>query len=204
PRAGAGLGAARRGPSHARFVVSGWACRRRVLAEGRRQIFGFALPGDLLDIGGPGSGDVGFAALTHVETIDAEGLRQAANDHLGLAKALAALIDQQGRLLLDHVVRLGRMNALERLCHMLLELRERLAVVGLADERRLSLPLTQEMIADTLGLSIVHVNRTLQQLRQERMIELRAGVAHLVDVERMVELCDYRPYAAPALAPASP
>src|SRR5690606_17289675 len=137
-RAGRDLPSDRRAPRHPRFVVSGWACRRRILADGRRQIFGFALPGDLLDAGGAGSADIGFAALTAVETVDAEGLRQAANDHAGLARALAALAEQQGRLLLDHIVRLGRMNALERLCHMLLELRERLAVVGLADERRLS------------------------------------------------------------------
>jgi DNA-binding transcriptional regulator YhcF (GntR family) len=60
------------------------------------------------------------------------------------------------------------------------------------------------MMADALGLSIVHVNRTLQQLRQERMIELRAGVAHLIDVERMVELCGYREAAAPTLAALPP
>jgi DNA-binding GntR family transcriptional regulator len=96
------------------------------------------------------------------------------------------------------------MSALERLCHLLLELRERLERIGLADERRMALPLTQEMMADALGLSIVHVNRTLQQLRQERMIELRAGVAHLVDVERMVELCGYREAAAPTLAALPP
>lgn len=185
---------------HARFVVSGWACRRRLLTDGRRQIFSFVLPGDVV---ADADGRVEASALTPVEAVDAEHLRRAAEHHPGLAQAFAAMADQQQRLLLDQVVRLGRMSALERLAHLLLELRERLAAVGLADEQRLPLPLTQEVMADALGLSIVHVNRTLQQLRQDGLLELRSGVATLPDPARLADLCGHLRSSAPRFSPPS-
>jgi CRP-like cAMP-binding protein len=95
-------------------------------------------------------------------------------------------------LLLDHAVRLGRLTAFERVAHFLLELQQRLEIAGLGDRQRFPLPLTQEILADALGLSIVHVNRTLQQLRRTGLIELRSGVAILVQPDALAKLCDYR------------
>ncbi len=177
-----------------RVIVSGWACRRQLTSDGARQIFGFLLPGDLFDPREPaGRSRRGYAALTPVESVSAAALLTAAESsaHLGLAEALAALKQEQERLLLDHIVRLGRLTAFERTIHLVLELRERLARIGLADEERMPMPLTQEVLADALGLSIVHVNRTLQQLRRGGLIELRSGVAVLPDRAMLAELCGY-------------
>jgi CRP-like cAMP-binding protein len=69
---------------------------------------------------------------------------------------------------------------------------DRLAAVGLADEQAFPIPLTQEMLADTLGLSIVHVNRTLQRMRKDRLVEWRGGVAIILQRDMLVSLADYR------------
>lgn len=177
-----------------RFVVSGWACRQRLMPDGRRQIFSLLLPGDSIGFDArPALATV--SALTALETVDAGAVQDAirAGGSPGLAHAVSANQLLEDALLLDHAVRLGRLTAFERVAHFLLELQHRLEIVGLGDRQRFPLPLTQEILADTLGLSIVHVNRTLQQLRRSGMIELRSGVAILLEPEAMARLCDYRP-----------
>lgn len=180
-----------------RFVISGWACRQRLMPDGRRQIFSLLLPGDSLGFGDrPSLASV--VALTAMETADGAAVLEAARrgSAPGLARAIAAASLMEDALLLDHAVRLGRLTAFERVAHFLLELQQRLEVSGLGDRQRFPLPLTQEILADALGLSIVHVNRTLQQLRRAGMIELRSGVAILLQPEAMAKLCDYRPTSA--------
>jgi CRP-like cAMP-binding protein len=197
-RAGAELLAEGAAPRAPRLIISGWAVRQRLLPDGRRQIFNFLVPGD----------GVGFCmrphplamaattALTRVETVDASPVKLAAQDpiaHPGLAQVMAsASIIDEARLL-DHVVRLGRQTAYERVAHLLLELRERLMVAGLGDELRFPLPATQEVLADTLGLSVVHINRILQQLRREKLIELHSGRVALLNPELLAGVADYRP-----------
>jgi CRP-like cAMP-binding protein len=186
-----------------RFIVSGWACRHRVLADGRRQIFGFLLPGDGLGLSSRCDRELStVAALTALETVDAEPVLDAIAEGRapGIARAIASIEPIEHALLLDHMVRLGRQTAFERVAHLLLELQQRLEIVGLGDTQRFPLPLTQEIMADALGLSIVHVNRTLQQLRRERLIELRSGVAILLQRERLVGIAGHRALDAPAAA----
>lgn len=184
----------------ARFVVSGWACNQRVLSDGRRQIFGFLLPGDPFGVcerpAPPALAST--VALTALETVDAEPLLEvaASGGAPGIARALALSAQVDQTLLLDHMLRLGRQTAYERVAHFLLELQQRLEVAGLGDSQRFPLPLTQEILADALGLSIVHVNRTLQQLRRERLIELRSGVAILLQPGLLASISDYRPATA--------
>jgi len=180
----------------ARFVVSGWACNQRVLPDGRRQIFGFLLPGECFGVcERPAPPSLcSTVALTSLETVDAEPLIEAANsgEAPNIARALAVAQQLEQALLLDHMVRLGRQTAYERVAHFLLELQRRLEIAGLGDSQRFPLPLTQEILADALGLSIVHVNRTLQQLRRERLIELRSGVAILLQPELLASISDFR------------
>ncbi|CAN7282933.1 Crp/Fnr family transcriptional regulator [Phenylobacterium sp. LjRoot219] len=179
-----------------RFILAGWACRQRTLADGRRQIFSFLLPGDSIACVArtlPEASAV--VALTAMETADAQPALDAAQagDAPGLAYAFRALEALEQRLLLDHMVRLGRQTAYERVAHFLLELQRRLEIAGLGDDQRFPLPLTQEIMGDALGLSIVHVNRILQQLRRDRLIELRSGVAILLEPERLAEIAVFPP-----------
>ena len=179
------------------YLVSGWACRQRVLPDGRRQIFGFILPGDGIGFCGPHAPPAltSVVAITNVETVDATTIRDAARsgDHPNLTRALATAASLDEARLLDHAVRLGRQTAYERLAHLLLELHQRLSSIDMAVGWRFPLPLTQETLADALGLSIVHVNRTLQQLRRERLIEVRSGAATILAPELLAACSDFKP-----------
>jgi CRP-like cAMP-binding protein len=168
-------------------IVSGWACEMRLLPDGRRQIFSFLLPGDPFiieedtDIGGRG-----IIALTRLEIIDWT------NPLLGVAEArdaLARAVEEAARIkqdrLLDQMVRIGRLTAPERVLHLLLELYYRLEAVGLVRGETFRIPLTQALFADALGLSLVHINRTLTQLRRDGHIILSGGSVTLVDREKL-------------------
>jgi CRP-like cAMP-binding protein len=179
-----------------RFVVSGWACRQRLLPDGRRQIFGFALPGDLLDLNmSPlAPAPVSIVALTPIVLFDFLTLREAATNGLlpglGRLDLLAASLELVRTR--DQVLRLGRQTAYERIAHLLLELHHRLRAMGLTSGAACPLPLTQETLADALGLSLVHVNRTLKQLRVENLVALRAGQLRLLNVDALAEIADFR------------
>lgn len=186
-----------------RLLASGWACRFHLIADGRRMIVGLLLPGD----------SIGFrqrqhptalasvAALCPCRFLDAtrlwSALAQDDGEHKHLAQAQRTLETIGDPHTLAHIVRLGRLNAVERICHLLLELRDRLQTVGLVWRDSFVLPLTYDSLADTVGLSVVHVNRTLQTLRRRRLIELRQGRVTLLDADAMAAECDYRPLLAP-------
>lgn len=168
-------------------IVSGWACEMRLLPDGRRQIFSFLLPGDPFiieentDLGGRG-----IVALTRLEVIDWT------NPLLGVAEArdaLARAVEEAARIkqdrMLDQMVRIGRLTAPERVLHLLLELYYRLEAVGLVRGDSFRIPLTQALFADALGLSLVHINRTLTQLRRQGHIVLSGGSVTLVDREKL-------------------
>jgi len=191
------------GPMRPTFILSGWACRQRLLPDGRRQIFSILIPGDAVGFCADPSpiSSASAVALTKVTlaTVEPLGSPAAASpsnraqdpwgfaDHMWLSACL-----EEG-LLLDHIVRLGRQTAYERTAHLLLELHWRLALIGQADQRGFTMPLTQEVLADFLGLSIVHVNRTLQQLRRERLIEMSGSKVVLLDAPQLTEIADYQP-----------
>ena len=164
-----------------RVLLSGWAARCRVLSDGRRQIFTFLLPGDIFGFSqrpDPVSLSTTIG-LTRTITAEAGPLAEAARERReefpGLAAAVGAARALEMASVLDHVVRLGRQTAYERMAHLLLELHWRLTVVDLGSDDRFPMPLTQEVLAEALGLSIVHVNRTLQQLRRAGLVEVRGG-----------------------------
>ena len=109
----------------------------------------------------------------------------------GLATALEIMGHTDEINLRDRVVRLGCQSAYERLVHLTLEFHHRLQGVGMVDEDSFSLPLTQEILADALGLSVVHINRTLQQVRRDRLFDLHGGRATLHQITRMRAMADW-------------
>ena len=178
-----------------RYLISGWACRYRHLRDGRKQIFDLVLPGEGVDVGlriRPLAA-ASVAAITPVRVVNAAPLLapEVLESWGELAPALQAQEDAEDRRLLDHVVRLGRLTALERLAHIALDLRARLEVIGHAESGRFPLPLTQETLADMAGLSVVHVNRTLQELRRQNLVVIDRGWAHLPDVPALQSLAHH-------------
>ena len=181
-----------------RYLLSGWAAKVRWLPDGRRQIFNFMVPGEGLGVcmrPNPLALST-VVALTPLQYIDAGPVQRAIlsdddrwND---LREAIHVASSLGEAYLLSQIMRLGRQTAYERLCHLLLEIRDRLMLVGMASETHFVMPLTQETLADATGLSIVHVNRILQQLRRERLLELQAGKAHLRDPATLAAIADYK------------
>jgi CRP-like cAMP-binding protein len=184
------------GSPHRRLIVTGWATRPRILPDGRRQMLDLVLPGDLM-------GDRGerrplamnpVVALTQVRTIGVGRLvgavRDQPNDYPGIVRALAAIDRAEEARLLDHIVRLGCQSARQRMAHLLLELHQRLAVIGFVHNASFPMPLTQDTLGELLGLSLVHINRIVSQLRREKMVSIRAGVATIHDFGRLALLAD--------------
>lgn len=176
------------------ILLSGWACRAFNLADGRRQIASLLLPGDLIGMYNHEApiANASVIALTEVVVCEAPQPRAAA-DLGGLAEAYAISAALEEAYLLRNITRLGRMDAYERIGNWLLELRERLALAGIGSSNQFPMPLTQEVMADTLGLTSVHINRTLQQMRKDNLIALQHGVITLADPARLATLADHRP-----------
>lgn len=182
-----------------RFIVSGWAAQVRHLADGRRQIVRLVLPGEPLTTVGIAGGAPALAvvALTALTVLDAGLLdafiAEAPADAaaVDLSRRLAALAAREREQLVNQIVRLGRQTAPERLCSLLLELRDRLILVGQAAEDWLPMPLTQETLADATGLSLVHFNRVLRRLRDGKVLELRRGGVGIHHLEAMMAAADY-------------
>lgn len=175
------------------IIVSGWACDLRILPDGRRQIFSFLLPGDLIEArDAQGVGLRGVVALTRLEVVDfARQLAADTEQREILVRALNSAMLRREERLYDNLMRMGRLTAKERVIHLLLELRERLDRIGLADGGAFKIPLTQEIFADALGLSVVHINRTLKLLRREGSVCIRSGFVTMQDPEKLASLSCY-------------
>jgi CRP-like cAMP-binding protein len=186
------------------LLVSGWAAQARVLSDGRRQIGRLLTPGDIFGLTQiPAPPAAGLVALTDVTVADMSKVRQAiaAGRSPALARAWAAMQGLEQARAFAHIMRLGRFTAYERTGHLLLELYERLAATGLTQGASMPMPLTQEMLADCLGLSVVHLNRMLQQLRRNRLISSEGRKMTFLDVERLAAECHYGAPEPATLAP---
>lgn len=144
----------------------------RILPDGRRQFLSFLLPGELI---GMCQHERPLAvstvvAITPLRTCHAPDRAQ----HPSLRQAYGISHALEEAYLLAQITRLGRLSAVERLADVMLELRERLALAGQVRGGGFEMPLTQEMLADVLGLTPVHINRMIQQARREGWLEWRA------------------------------
>lgn len=166
------------------IVLEGWLGRVKLFSDGRRQILSFLVPGDVIQepcTAHPTAPStitaLSDALLCPAPAPEAEGL--------GEAYAVSAALDET--YLLRQIARLGRMSAYERIHDWLLEMHERLILARRAGPDSFAMPLTQEMLADALGLTSVHVNRTLQSMRRDEVLEWRGGVVRLKQRSRPAE-----------------
>jgi CRP-like cAMP-binding protein len=174
-----------------KWILSGWTCEMRVLSDERRQIFSFGLPGDpVLFRPVNASNPCSVVALTTVECIDvAQTLSRAKEtDRAEIWKAMNNAVFLAHERRYQDIIRLGRRSALQRLADLLVELYDRLDGIGLVDERGFHMPLTQEHLADTLGLSVVHVNRSLKALRLEGLATFRFRRVSEINRTRLADL----------------
>jgi CRP-like cAMP-binding protein len=170
-----------------RFVLSGWISRCTTLRDGRRQILDFYVTGDLVGYSSrhAAHAKASYQCLTNALCIDAADLIARTQSqplrYPGLAAAWPEIEDEIEQRLMDQVVRNGRMLAHERVLHLMHELGRRHHRAGLGNGDGFVMPLTQEILGEALGLSTVHVNRTLQLLRREQIIRTALGRIEIIN-----------------------
>jgi CRP-like cAMP-binding protein len=178
------------------LVMAGMACRHKLRETGARQIMAYLVPGDLcdLDVALLSRMDHTISTLSscRVVRLAPETVADLLANHPRIARGLrkAQLVDEA--TLREWLVNVGRRSAPERLAHLLCELLVRLQAVGCASEDTYALPLTQIDLADTTGMTSVHVNRSLRELRQQGLIELKRGRVKIFDLSRLQALAEFR------------
>ena len=177
-------------------LYSGWAFRYKSLADGRRQILNFLLPGDLIGLQAEFIDEAthGVEALTDVRlcVFPQERLWQLFQQQPQLGYDLTWLCASEERLVDENLVTVGRRSAAERIAMLLIHLWRRAERVGLtAEDGSIVFPLTQQHIADALGLSLVHTNKTLRRLERLGLHEIRSGRLRLVEPQALERLADY-------------
>lgn len=184
-------------PEHVFLLMEGWAYRYKILPSGGRQIIAFLLPGDFCDIH--------IFVLKHMDhsiallndakvvAVPAQDMLDMMSEHHDIERALwwATLVDEA--VLREWLTSMGQRDAFPRIAHLLVELWLRMRAIGLAASDNFSLPLTQTDLGDALGLTPVHVNRTLQRLRAEGMITLERKRLTIHDPERLMAISGFEP-----------
>ena len=177
------------------FVKDGWAIRYRTLDDGRRQIVNFMLPGDVFDMQVVAGleADHSVTTLTRmvVMAVGADKFVQALRSNADIASAFWWSSVQEESILREQIVRVGRRSAKERIAHLLLELQRRMhAAVGGAEDH-LPMPLTRTDMADALGLTPVHVSRTMSALRRSGYIDESRGQITILDRHKLASLSQF-------------
>lgn len=176
------------------LLLAGIACRYKMMHEGRRAIVGFLVPGDLVSPWFLEDQKVDFAAcaLGVCEVVEVVRLPHRAMAGDPLARALSRCDVVDGAIQRMWLANIGQ-PADKRLAHLLCELHGRLAMVGMADENSFPLLMTQQDLADALGLSSVHVNRVVQFLREQGLIRIAKRSVYIPDTGRLAKFADFDP-----------
>jgi CRP-like cAMP-binding protein len=184
-------------PSECCLIVEGFACRYNLTDEGRRQIHSFHISGDIPDLQSLHidvmDHSLGTLVPSQLAFIQHDGVRALVHSHPRLGDLFwrDTLID--AAMFRQWMVGLGRRSAHGRIAHLLCELLVRLRAVELADDHAFNLPVTQAELGDALGLSTVHVNRVLQDLRSENLLTLHGGVVKVLGWERLKQRGEFDP-----------
>jgi CRP-like cAMP-binding protein len=184
------------------IVMEGVAIRYRILRNGRRHVLNVLLPGDIAGIPDCFFESTLYSIKTIIDSwvapVPRAHVMNLVHTHPQLAAKLFFSSSCEAAIYAEHLITVGRRSALERVAHFLLELLTRLQGMEGADERSFCLPLTQELIADTLGLSIPYVNRVLCSLRDEDLVRVKGKIIVINDAEALSAFVDFdRNYLKP-------
>ena len=179
------------------ILTSGWACSYKILEDGQRQIVDFQIPGDFLGLRSIllNVSDHSIEPVTDIEAvkITSNDIVETVANTPKLAVAMLWAMSRDEAMVVEHLVGLGRRDAAQRVAHFFLELGVRLSLVGLASKDGYFCGLTQYLLADALGLTAVHVNRTLRQLREDGLLTFRDGLVSFDNYQRLVSFAQFDP-----------
>jgi CRP-like cAMP-binding protein len=179
------------------LMITGWTGRAVYLENGKRQITALHIAGDFVDLHGFTLKYMDHSVIaltaTQVAFVRHEELKRITHVSPHLTRLFWMLTTIDGAVQRTTIASLGRRPALQRLGHLLCELDCRLAVVGLARDHTYDVPLVQEELADILGLSVVHMNRTIQDLRKAGLVAWTGSKIVIHDFNRLVEFSGFDP-----------
>ncbi|MEM8655743.1 MAG: Crp/Fnr family transcriptional regulator [Pseudomonadota bacterium] len=179
------------------IVIEGWAIRYTVLSDGRRQILSYALPGDILGLHINFNAQATYSAAAmntaKLAVVDPRRMLEVSQRFPILSAGLSWCTAREFAILGDQAVRLGRLPAKSRLAHLLLELWHRLELIGDNHGQWLDMPMTQSDLADTLGLSLVHTNRSLRELRRDGLISTSRNSVKLENIDALIDMAEFNP-----------
>ena len=184
-------------PSRSCLLLSGFACVYKLTGDGKRQIAGFSIAGDIPDLQSLHldvlDNSIGTLTPCRVGFIPHEALRDLCVRYPRITAAFwrETLID--AAIFREWVLNVGQREAYSRMAHVFCELIVRLRAVGLADDHACDLPITQAEFADALGVTTVHVNRVLQEMRANGLIELSGDRLNIPDWETLRRVGDFDP-----------
>lgn len=184
-------------PSRSTLMISGLSARQILMSDGDRSLTQLSIAGDFVDLHSflMEQMDHGVLAITDCTVANASHKRivqtTLAHPHLGRLFWLDTVVD--GAIHRQWLHRIGRQDALGRTAHLICEMEARLSMVGLATDGRFELPVSQLELADCLGISAVHANRVLMELRGIPLIEWRGRSVRILDRDRLEELAEFDP-----------
>lgn len=182
-------------PCDVHLVVSGLACRYKLLEDGSRQIVAFLIPGDFCDLNVfiLSQMDHTIGAISPVEMVwlpREQMLELMSHPNISRAMWLVSLVDEA--TLREWITNLGQRSAEHRLAHLFCELYLRMKTVGLTNGYEFELPVTQAELGDTLGLSTVHVNRSLQSLKAANLATFKGKKIIINDMTKLKKISGFR------------
>jgi CRP/FNR family transcriptional regulator len=181
--------------AHLYTVLSGWAFRYKMLPDGRRQILNYALPSDLIGLQGSVNDEMQHSveALTDVMlcVFPREKLWDLYTNYPELAFDITWIAAREEQILDEGLTSVGRRTAMERLAYLLLAIFQRAEEVGLTKGNSIQFPFTQQHVADTLGMSLVHTNKTLQRLSATKTMRWKERRFEILDREALAKLANF-------------
>lgn len=184
-------------PDVSTLVVSGFTTRYRVLSDGQRQITAVHVPGDFVDLHSfvlkEMDHSVGALSACRVIQFPHQHLTTITERYPHLTRLLWLMTLLDSAIHREWIVAMGRRSAGAQMAHLVCELYVRLGVVGLVRDDSFTLPMTQTELGDALGISAVHVNRVLQELRTENLFTWHNQVLHILDWPRLQERAEFDP-----------
>jgi CRP-like cAMP-binding protein len=185
-------------PSDCNLLLNGMVCRYKMLEDGKRQIFSFHVPGDIFDAQSflLETMDHSVATLTpcKIAVIPHTVMKEITDNYPRIGRAIwkDTLVD--AAIFREWMASIGRRSAYQRIAHVMCELVVKFNMVGLADDHtRIAWPITQTEVGDALGLSVVHVNRTIQELRADNLITLSHNTLVVHDWEALTRAGQFEP-----------
>lgn len=182
---------------HSLLLIDGWLVRAKDLASGERQVLEIHVSGDFADLHGFTLKRLDHDVVTVTDSligmVPHERLTEMTRDHPHLTRVYWLMTNVDAAITRELALSLGQRSAISRMAHLFCELHVRLGIIGRTNGDSFEFPLTQRELSECLGLTVVHVNRTLQELRRRQIVETENRGIRILDMKALQALAEFDP-----------